>query len=327
MLIRRQDFTVRLMIYNREQISKELCDQLSDVLVVLIDIFALSRKLMKGGVLGRLQKYGRNVLLGNDDAIRGAVSKLEKLTQTEVRLVGAETLSEVKGTRRAVREMNQSLTETHDGVATIIEMMNEKRERKEKFQEDKLKTILQPSTTATVRYNRISKLRVSGTGDWIKDESPFRSWIGKSEPILWVSGNPGVGKSFLSSNMIAFLNDQYPQGVQHPSHISVGYFFFKDDNPKTRSFPQALRDLAYQICQNDPMYEKYVATRCGSIEDIGNLESAWEILFAEFFVRNEDTDSSVFLVIDAIDESYHQELQEFLGLACEDIMKGKCWPA
>jgi hypothetical protein len=127
--------------------------------------------------------------------------------------------------------------------------------------------------------------------------------------------------------MIAFLNDQYPQGVQHPSHISVGYFFFKDDNPKTRSFPQALRDLAYQICQNDPMYEKYVATRCGSLEDISNLESAWEILFAEFFVRNEDTDSIVFLVIDAIDESYHQELQEFLGLACEDIMKGKCWPA
>lgn len=331
-----QSFTVRLTVYNQEQISHELSDQLSDVLVTLIQIFALSMKAMKGGLLGRFRKFGSNVLLGNDDAIRGAVGKLQKLTQKEFGLVVAETSTEVKRGGRVIDGMSITLAsvslsteDMHEEVTTIRQLFEESRSEarddKENSHKDKLKNILQPSTTATVRYNKINRLRIRGTGDWIREEVFFKSWIEKSIPILWVSGNPGAGKSYLSSNIIAFLSDQFPQGVQHPAQISVGYFFFKDDNPKTRSFHQALRDMAYQICQNDPIYAKYVASRCDSLEDIETLEGAWDILFAEFFIRREDTGSSVFLIIDGVDEAYSEEREIFLSCV-KDITDGMYHP-
>lgn len=102
----------------------------------------------------------------------------------------------------------------------------------------------------------------------------------------------------------------------------MGYFFFKDDNPKTRSFHQALRDLAYQISQNDPIYAKYVAVHCESLEDINTLQSAWRNLFINFFVKNKDAYRSVYLVIDGVNEAYGAERKNFFDLV-KDVNEGK----
>lgn len=185
-----------------------------------------------------------------------------------------------------------------------------------------VKRVLQPSVTALDWYDKINKSRVPGTGDWIRGEGLFKSWIKRDIPILWLSGIPGAGKSYLSSNIISFLRDRHLQGVQHHSHVSVGYFFFKDDNPKTRSFHQALRDLAYQISQNDSVYAKYVASTCDSSEDIGTLQSAWRHLFVNFFVKNKDVSGSVYLIIDGVDEADTADRQPFLDLI-KDINGGK----
>jgi hypothetical protein len=339
-----QDFTVRLCVYSREQISKELSGQLSDILVTLIEIFALSRKAIKGG---RFLKFARNVLVGSDDKIQAAVGKLAKLTATEDRLVGAETLTETKRTGRAVDDvavtvistnitvqetgvtvgqMSLEVIELNEKVGNLVLAINETKDEakaeQDKGHQDIVKRVLQPSVTAQDWYDKINKSRVPGTGDWIRGEDFFKSWIEKDIPVLWVSGNPGAGKSYLSSNIISFLRDQHPQGVQHPSHVSVGYFFFKDDNPKTRSFHQALRDLAYQISQNDPVYAKYVAANCDSPEDINTLQSAWRNLFINFFVKKKDVGSSVYLIIDGVDEAYDAERQAFLDLV-KDVNEGK----
>jgi hypothetical protein len=339
-----QDFTVRLCVYSREQFSKELSGQLSDILVTLIEIFALSRKAIKGG---RFLKFARNVLVGSDDKIHAAVGKLAKLTATEDRLVGAETLTETKRTGRAVDDvavtvistnitvqetgvtvgqMSLEVIELNEKVGNLVLAINETKDEakaeQDKGHQDIVKRVLQPSVTAQDWYDKINKSRVPGTGDWIRGEDFFKSWIEKDIPVLWVSGNPGAGKSYLSSNIISFLRDQHPQGVQHPSHVSVGYFFFKDDNPKTRSFHQALRDLAYQISQNDPVYAKYVAANCDSPEDINTLQSAWRNLFINFFVKKKDVGSSVYLIIDGVDEAYDAERQAFLDLV-KDVNEGK----
>jgi len=97
-------------VYSREQISSELSDKLSEILVTLIEIFALSTKTIKGG---RLLKFTRNVLLGNDDKIQASIGKLDQLTKTEASLVGAETLTESKRTGRVVDEMSVTVTSTN----------------------------------------------------------------------------------------------------------------------------------------------------------------------------------------------------------------------
>lgn len=336
---------MRLSVYNKEQISDELSAQLGGVLVTLIEIFALSRKSIKSG---RVLKYARNVI-GSDDQIQAAVNKLAKLTEMEGRLVGAETWTETKRTGRAVNDAAVTLTATNIRVqetgVTVGQMslnileINKKMEnlmhalnetRKEaRIEQDmsnqkNVRRVLQPSVTAQDWYDKINKSRVPGTGDWIRGENFFRAWIAKNIPVLWVSGNPGAGKSYLSSNIISFLRDQHPQGVQHPSHVSVGYFFFKDDNPKTRSFHQALCDLAYQIGQNDPVYAKHVAANCDTVEDINTLHSAWRVLFVNFFLKKKDVNSSVYLILDGVDETFEPERQIFLDLV-KDINEGKLY--
>ncbi|RHZ57984.1 NACHT and TPR domain protein [Aspergillus thermomutatus] len=336
-----KDFTIRLKAYSQEQISEDLSDKLSDILTTLVEIFALSTKAIKRG---RLLKFTRNVLLGNDDAIKAAVGKLDKLTKVEASLVGAETLTEAKRTGRvvdtlqttvtstnvtvqetgmAVNQMTVQVTEVHEMLGNILIAVNDKDENhgeSAKSQRDLVRSILRPSATDSAQdwYDKISKTRVPGTGDWIRHEDVFQGWMDGHLPVMFISGNPGAGKSYLSSSIIAFLRDQYPQGVQHPSHASVGYFFFKDDNPTTRSFHQALRDLAYQISRNDPAYEKYLAT-LGDYGSASTLESAWRTLFVNYFLKKESITSRVYVLFDAVDEAFEEERLVFLQLA-KDIL-------
>jgi hypothetical protein len=102
--------------------------------------------------------------------------------------------------------------------------------------------------------------------------------------------------------------------VHDTSNVSVGYFFFRDDNPETRSFDQALRDMAYQISQNDPAYAKYIASACAEAKDISSLQSVWRTLFRNYFTQASETDSSVYLLFDGMDESFVKSRTQFLEL-------------
>ncbi|PKX90549.1 NACHT and TPR domain protein [Aspergillus novofumigatus IBT 16806] len=336
-----KDFTIRLKAYGQERISEDLSDKLSDILTTLVEIFALSTKAIKRG---RLLKFTRNILLGTDDAIKEAVGKLDKLTKVEASLVGAETLVEAKRTGRvvdtvqttvtstnvtvqetgkAVNQMTVQVTEVHEMLGNLLIATNGKDANhgdSAKSQRDLVRKILQPSATDSAQdwYDKISKARVPGTGDWVKHEDVFQGWLHRELPVMFISGNPGAGKSYLSSSIITFLKDQYPQGVQHSSHVSIAYFFFKDDNPTTRSFHQALRDLALQISSNDTAYEKYLAA-IGDHGSVSTLESAWRTLFVNYFLKKESITSSVYLLFDAVDEAFEEERLPFLQLA-KDIL-------
>jgi hypothetical protein len=237
-----------------------------------MEIFALSTREMHRG---RLRKSGRNILLGNDDAITGAVAKLDKLTQVETGLVQAKTLAltkrtgrtmnnvastvntthaAVQETRSAINQMSTQMTEVHEKLDNLLVSANEAQQS----QLEIVRHILRPSQpdSAQTWYDRISKTRVPGTGDWVLKENIFKSWVEQGTPIIFVSGTPGAGKSYLTASMIAFLKDQF--APHNDTQVSTAYFFFKDNNPDTRSVHQALRDLAYQICITNATYQKHV---------------------------------------------------------------------
>lgn len=303
-----------------------MSDQLSQILVTLIDVFALSRKEIRDG---RGFKFVKNLFVGRNEEIQASVAKLARLTQNESTLVAAETSTDVKGmgevvnsTAIVISTANLTLQETRVDVKGIDKKMDlllsmdvARNEALEQDSQNHLKHVLEPSVLPQDWFDKISKSRVSLTGDWIRSDNTFTSWVNKDIPILWVAGNPGAGKSYLSANIISYLVEHYPQGVQHPSRVSVAYFFFRDDNPKTRSFRQALRDIAYQICQNDPIYASYVSSKCHSTEDTETLESAWRTLFVEFFTKSKFVGSNVYIVLDGVDEAFQDDWKQFFELA------------
>lgn len=192
-------------------------------------------------------------------------------------------------------------------------------DEKDKKHLDLVKKALEPSVNPLDTFMDISKNRVHGTGDWVRNEKVFKAWYSDKFPILSIGGTSGSGKSYLAGNIIEYLQEHHPQVIQHPSRKSVSYVFFKDNSPETRSVHQAHLDMAYQISQNDKFYAKHVASL--SQKDIKSIRSAWRSLYIEFFVQNGRVDSSVYLILDGFDEADTDNRQLFPSLL-SDIPRG-----
>lgn len=144
----------------------------------------------------------------------------------------------------------------------------------------------------TIHENLMSK-RVNGTGDWIKQDPQFIEWVARkpgTTAVLSLSGGEGYGKSFLVSNIISDLRTRSPlDGEESASRSAVAYYFFQreaktSDSSKTDalSLITALKSLAWQITNSDPVYRKELHSIYNQIEstDKSNL---WTKLFANAY--------------------------------------------
>src|SRR5207237_3576997 len=81
---------------------------------------------------------------------------------------------------------------------------------------------------------------VQGTCTWVTEHSKYRDWLEKRKPgLLWLSADPGCGKSVIASFLIKHLK-------MHSDAI-VCYFFFKDDSEEQRSAEYALCAILHQL--------------------------------------------------------------------------------
>jgi hypothetical protein len=321
-------FTTRLAVHARQDIPAQLRGIVIEILCALIKLCGYAGKLMKHG---RVSEYFKKLYLGKDKDIAEQIATLRRLTEAEARMVGALALSATNRAEKqinnavivlsevnmGVQDVNLGISELRDQVSSLAVKMNElntaDRSDVEQKQLEKIRLVLSPSVTPEEIYRGISGKREPGTGDWMHDERLFKAWLDREKPVLWISGGPGSGKSYLSSNIIHLLTQLHPQRVQASSRISIAYYFCKDYDPELRSFNKALRTLAFQICQNDPIFAKYVAGVCKFPEDIRTTESLWQKLFVEFY-SGQDVQSMVYIVIDGMDEAFEQERSGFLEL-------------
>ena len=153
-----------------------------------------------------------------------------------------------------------------------------------------------------------------GSGNWIKEEPLYRGWINEEEPILWIFGGPGAGKSFLSSKIVSHLQDLRAQDRDHPARISVGYFYIKENDERLRSLNAIFKSVALQIASDNPVYKKHVVNVCESADSIGTAKGTWQNLFLDFFGSQQNVGSAAFVVIDGLDEAPRAERETFLEL-------------
>src|SRR5436190_18408613 len=96
--------------------------------------------------------------------------------------------------------------------------------------------------------------RLKGTCQWVLQHGNFRNWQEtNSSSLLWVSADPGCGKSVLSKSLV----DEDFKGIE--TRITC-YFFFKDDNETQRSIAIALSALLHQLFSQKPTLIKYAMT-------------------------------------------------------------------
>jgi hypothetical protein len=153
-------------------------------------------------------------------------------------------------------------------------------------------TSLGPSTY--VQDKDFNPERIEGTCEWFLHHPRFTAWHERNASgLLWVSGDPGCGKSVLSK----YLVDEKLQktGVQ-----STCFYFFKD-LPGRNNATTALKAILHQLFDQQPALLKYAMTdfKRSKIGFIQTFDTYWEILLEA--TKSAEACSAV-CILDALDE-------------------------
>lgn len=136
---------------------------------------------------------------------------------------------------------------------------------------------------------------VPGTCSWVLDHTTYTRWLASPMPgLLWLSADPGCGKSVLASFLIDHLREQQISS----NNMNICYFFFKSDNIEQHEGVSGLRSLLHQLLQLQPELLDFVSEILQT-HQIGNIETLWHTLIET--LQQPIAHETVF-IIDGLDE-------------------------
>ena len=149
--------------------------------------------------------------------------------------------------------------------------------------------------------HRISDSRQPETCNWVLQDPQMQSWIGdaSSDAVLWMTGIPGAGKSYLCSLLVEHLRTQH--------HFSTLYYFCDHQSSNGDTCAMVLRTIAIQLLQQNHdmvslVYQAYL------LKGSNRSGPAMKNMLAQIL----PTSKVVRIVIDGIDEASHETQQEVL---------------
>ena len=151
--------------------------------------------------------------------------------------------------------------------------------------------------------------REAGTCLWCLDDERFRNWRDKSTScLLWVTADPGCGKSVLSR---ALVDERLLDSA--PNDTTICYFFFKDTSKDQRSPVSALAALLHQLFTSETggkvIRHALPAFRANKEKISQSFEVMWGIV--QDIALDPDCGKIVFL-LDALDECQSSEQQHLI---------------
>ncbi|KAF2279455.1 uncharacterized protein EI97DRAFT_492076 [Westerdykella ornata] len=213
-----------------------------------------------------------------DDGYTYALAALKRLARTA--LLNREMVTNTKRT-----SSNQSLSEAEKSCMVLLNSMY------------------------LAEYKAQLPRPVQGTCSWILSHPAYLSWLTAEENrLLWVTGEPGCGKTMLS----AYVTDHLSLGNAGPVKPQI-FFFFCDDTVKSqRDAIAILRGILYQILQQHRKLIKHVKSRLelDGPSLVNSFPALWE-LFLKIVV--DSTPGTIGIIVDAIDECEIRTRNNFLN--------------
>ena len=157
------------------------------------------------------------------------------------------------------------------------------------------------------RYKDRNPDRVDGTCRWVLDHQLYTEWLRMNQStLLWVSANPGCGKSVLAKALIdgdLVLSDDTP----------LLYFFFKDDNSDQKSPAKAVAALLHQLFSK-PRWAFLITHAMPDYRSMGQgLVDSFDCLWEVFnLVVSDPRAGTVYCVLDALDECAKEHRDDLL---------------
>ena len=144
--------------------------------------------------------------------------------------------------------------------------------------------------------NRIEK-RVQNTCMWVLKHPKYLHWQESTASLLWISADPGCGKSVLSRALV-------DEGLLKSS-VSVCYFFFKDDDPSRQDAAKAICAILHQLLVQKPALLPYVMRhfRTHRAKLFTMFSMLWDLLEE---AAADPQAGEIICVLDALDECREQ---------------------
>lgn len=217
-----------------------------------------------------------------------------------------------KGDARVHVGNNYSNVHNHyaaSGLKSDIERELERKEReryRERIKALRLEFIERLNTTpCEERKNRNAK-RAKGTCEWFTAHHLFQNWQRETSAPLWVSADPGCGKSVLARYLV---DEILPSNAMR----KTCYFFFKDDFDDQRTAEGALRCILHQLLVQEPVLLSEETLLQYEGEKDQYLSSFWKLWSLLVEVADKREHGEIVCVLDALDECEgHTPLTEAL---------------
>lgn len=143
--------------------------------------------------------------------------------------------------------------------------------------------------------------RVNGTCEWIRENAVFKSWLVQhGEPLLWICGGPGKGKTMLSIYLTEELEACTGTLLGGSNLI---FYFCTHENDKRNTATAILKSLIYQIIEKKPALFRTVQNSFETQQKTDYTLSSPEALWTVFqTLTNSPELGFFFCVVDGLDE-------------------------
>ncbi len=190
-------------------------------------------------------------------------------------------------------KMDELLRRSHEQEETFKKLLSEQQTWRQTVEEHDCHQLFR--TSEYERHKSRNPDRVNGTCEWFLTHLNYNQWLERVDSsLLWVSADPGCGKSVLSKSLI-------DHELSCTAFRSTCYFFFKDDNPEQNSAVKALCALLHQLFSLKPMLLKHALPEFK--QNGKNLCEIFDILWGILVKAAADPESGeVICVLDALDE-------------------------
>ena len=190
------------------------------------------------------------------------------------------------------------LQHTADHILTGVEQLSKEQQQWRRTDEES--RCLQALCTSTYEDHKDrNPARVPGTCLWFLKNQKYGDWLERcSSDLLWVTADPGCGKSVLSRSLI---DHELQSG---PSRTTC-YFFFKDIGQQ-RSATDAICALLHQLCiQNQSVLQQVVRVYQRNGNQL-TLSFSW--LWKTFLAATARPEAGeIICILDALDECEEQD--------------------
>ncbi|KAH6855721.1 hypothetical protein B0I37DRAFT_365570 [Chaetomium sp. MPI-CAGE-AT-0009] len=174
-----------------------------------------------------------------------------------------------------------------------------------------LSLITSLKTTDYIAHRARNPMAMEGTCEWVLKHPKFETWLHSTEtPMLWISGDPGCGKSVLAS----FLVDRFSK-MSQTANFNICYFFCKSDNLEQSGGLNAVQALIHLLL----VQRRGLATSAAFYLEDHSLEDIQRLWDTFVLVAQRDITRTTICILDGVDECDTKSRGRLLSSISRDI--------